>query len=217
MIRINLLPTAKKATRVGSPTQTSSVPWGVGAFIGVLLCAVVMLGIYFYYGTELDAAQSRNTTLQNRITELEAQSAGLEELRSQLEDSNRLLELVDELNRAKLGPTRVLMELSRILSENGGPTIDPREYERIRRENPLAGYNQSWDPKRLWLTSFEEENRSCRIKGVGKTNDDVAEFLRRLILSDVFEGVSAPRTEEIVDQESQLTLIGFDLTCRVVY
>jgi hypothetical protein len=53
--------------------------------------------------------------------------------------------------------------------------------------------------------------------GQGKTNEDVAEFLRRLALSEVFETVTLTKTEATEDNASGLSFIGFELTCRVRY
>ncbi len=128
-------------------------------------------------------------------------------------------EVVSELNRGRTGPTRAMMELSRILrtGEGAGPTIDPAALEALRRDNPLATFNRSWDSRRLWLTVFEEENRQCRIEGIGRSNEDVAEFLRRLQLSELFDQVTLQRTEAERDQISGLELIKFELRCQVTY
>ena len=70
---------------------------------------------------------------------------------------------------------------------------------------------------RLWLVRFEENNRECRIEGVGRTNEDVAEFLRRLQLSELFDNVTLQRTEAEEDSQSSFELIKFELRCRVTY
>ena len=80
-----------------------------------------------------------------------------------------------------------------------------------------ASWRLAWDSRRLWLTSFEEDNRICNIKGRGKTKEDVAEFLRRLSLSESFENVELQKTEATEDPETRLPLIGFELTCQVRY
>ncbi len=125
--------------------------------------------------------------------------------------------VVNDLTRARYGPTAVLMELSRILSAGGGPTVDPERLEEIRQQNPLAVYNATWDPHRLWLTELEEEDRTCTIKGIGKTNEDVAEFLRRLTLSERFEQIELVKTQGTEDPATRLPVISFHLTARVIY
>lgn len=216
MIRINLLPQAKKAARAPS-TPGSVQAWAIVYFVAALLWIIGLVGVYVYYDGVLSEQQSTNQALSMRIDQLRTKSAQLEDIRAEIAKSRELEDLVGELNRARMGPTRVMMELSQILSVEGGPTVDPQELEQLRRVNPLAGFNRSWDPRRLWLVSFEEDSRECRIQGVGKTNEDVAEFLRRLALSEVFERVTLTKTESAVDSETDLTFISFDLTCRVRY
>lgn len=217
MIRINLLPAAKKQTRGISTGGGSSTGWVVGYAATALITCVVLAVVYFGKESELEEQRARNTALEQQIAQLTAQSASIDEVRAQLARSQELEQVVAELQRARFGPTRVLMELSRILSAGGGPSIDPQRLEELRRGNPLAGFNRSWDTRRLWLTSFEEQNRHVRIRGIGKTNEDVAEFLRRLALSDSFHEVLLQKTEAVEDRETRLQLIAFELTATVRY
>jgi type IV pilus assembly protein PilN len=219
MIRINLLPQAKKAARAPAAAAApgSEQAWAVVYLVAMVLFSVGLAGIYVLYQGELEEQRTQNNNLDAQIQRLRERSAQLEETRAKLQASLELETLVAELDQIRQGPTRVLMELSKILSAGGGPTIDPQRLEELRRENPLAGYNRSWDPRRLWLTEFREENRDCRMTGQGKTNEDVAEFLRRLALSEVFETVTLTKTEATEDNASGLSFIGFELTCRVRY
>lgn len=218
MIRINLLPQARKAVR--APTAAAAPgggqAWAILYLVAFAVWGVALAGVYIVYAGKLEEQQRQNAALDGQIQQLLTKSAQLDQLRAELQASLRLEEVVAELNRARLGPTRAMMEVSKILSPGGGPTIDPQALEALRRENPLAGFNRSWDPRRLWLTEFREENRECRITGQGKTNEDVAELLRRLALSELFEQVTLTKTEA-VQQEGGLSFISFELTCRVRY
>ncbi len=216
MIRINLLPTTRKPTRT-TTSSGSGQAWAVAYLVTVVLWGVALGLFYFAASAKLDEQLRRNQALQTQITRIRSKSARLEEVKAKLEQSKTLEELVAELNRARTGPTRALMEVSKILAVSGGPTIDLAQLEKLRRDNPLAGFNRSWDVRRLWLTSFEEDQRECRISGKGKTNEDVAEFLRRLALSELFDKVTLERTEAVADQDTGLKLIGFELTCKVLY
>ncbi|NOY94305.1 MAG: PilN domain-containing protein [Deltaproteobacteria bacterium] len=216
MIRINLLPRAKKQSRAAGPSGSGQL-WA-GLYLGSLVLFGIGLGVvYSVYSGQLEAKKQRNSTLDRQIAEARQRSAGLEDLQAQMAASLSLEEVVGELNRARTGPVRVVMELSKILSRDRGPTIDPQALERLRQNNPLANFNRNWDVRRLWLTSFEEENRECRLVGLGRTNEDVAEFLQRLSLSELFENVTLQKTESATDEETGLSLIGFELTARVRY
>ncbi len=218
MVRINLLPNSRKQSRAsGGGGDGSATPWIIAylaaAFVTILVCAL----LYFNGTSALDEQRAQNTALQAEITAMEGQSANIDVVRAELAQSQDLETVVGDLQRARFGPTRVLMEMSRILSASGGPTVDPERLEAIRRDNPLAGFNPAWDTRRLWLTSFNEEDRHVEIHGLGKTNEDVAEFLRRLSLSDSFGDVTLTKTEATVDPASHLDLISFELSCSVVY
>ncbi|MEM7137203.1 MAG: PilN domain-containing protein [Myxococcota bacterium] len=223
MVRINLLPTDKKrrARRAAaSPMPSSDLSLGMWGAVygGAIAIWLAVLGVlYFVQSADLGTLAEENKTLEARRNELQGKTSGLAEVEGRLEKSRRLEQVVQELERARRGPTRAVMELSRVLSDPGGPTINPEELERMRQDNPLAGYNESWDVRRLWLTRFEEIERECKIEGMGRSNEDVAEFLRRLTLSEIYEDVTLQRTRSALDPETGLQTVGFDITCRVKY
>ena len=217
MIRINLLPASKKAQRATSTSTGGTSVW-VAVYAGTaLVTAIVCTLVYFGKLNEISEQQARNQALSTTIAEVTAQSASIEDVRGAIARSRELEEVVAELQRARFGPTRVLMELSRILSVGGGPSIDSRRLEELRRTNPLAGFNRSWDVRRLWITSFIEEEREVHIRGVGRTNEDVAEFLHRLSLSESFAEIRLDKTEATEDTDTHLAVIGFELTAQVRY
>ena len=223
MIRINLLPTdKKKRTRrmAPSPLPTGDLNLGTWGMVygGAIAVWLVVLGVlYFAQSGEMDTIAQENKTLEARRDELTRKTKGLAEVEGRLEKSRRLEKVVQDLERARRGPTRAVMELSRVLSSPGGPTINPAELERMRLENPLAGFNESWDVRRLWISRFEEIERDCKITGMGRSNEDVAEFLRRLTLSEIYDGVTLQRTRAATDSQTGLTMVGFDITCKVKY
>lgn len=216
MIRINLLPGARRQAKAGAAAGGSQL-WLIGYLVAAALMGVVLLFVYLDRKRDLNDQQAINRALTREIRELESQSANIEQVRADLERSRQLEAVVSDLQRARYGPTAVLMELSRILSRGGGPTIDPERLEVIRQVNPTATFNTSWDPQRLWMTEFTESDRTCTIKGVGRTNQDVAEFLQRLTLSETFEQVELVKTQGVEDQLTHLPVIQFELTCRVIY
>lgn len=217
MIRINLLPQAKKSAARAPSASGGGAAWGLVYFAAVLMLMVALGIVWYVKKNQLTEQQQANEDLQQRIEQIKQKSARLEQVKSQLEQSRRLEEVVAELNKARTGPTRMLMEMSKILSDAEGPTIDPQDLEECRRVNPLCGFNRSWDVRRLWVTEFHEDNRQFTVRGRGKTNEDVAEFHQRLRLSELFENVALTKTEAVTDDETRLGLIGFELTGRVRY
>ncbi|MEM1416625.1 MAG: PilN domain-containing protein [Myxococcota bacterium] len=215
MIRINLLPQAKKATRSAGPSGSSQT-WA-GIYLAALVAWVLVLGVvYFVYDGDLQEQQQANRVLQGQIDQLRTKSARLDEVRAQLEQSYALERVVEELNAGRTGPTRVMIEVAKILSQGGGPTIDAAELEALRADNPLAGFTRGWDVRRLWLTAFEEEEREVRIEGIGRSNEDVAELLKRLTLSELFTDVLLQQTQS-TDGRDGPAFIEFELYCKVSY
>ena len=90
-----------------------------------------------------------------------------------------------------------------------GPTTDRDKLEQLRRDNPSEAYNQNWDPRRLWLTGYQESDRVVKFSGFARDGEDVSEFERRLRLSDFFDEASssldAP-TERLVQRALQTVL-----------
>lgn len=219
MIRINLLPGAKKGARAGGGGGGGG---GMQGWIAAYVAAVVITGFalggaFWLTRSELVEKEARNADSQRKITEAKKRVGDVEGLKAKLKRSQDLETVVADLQKARLGPTRMLMEISKILSVGGGPTIDPERLATLRRTNPLAGSNPGWDPRRLWVTEFTETDLVCEIKGVGKTNADVAEFFERLNLSDSFESVQLTKTERVLDEKTLLPLIQFEFDCRVRY
>jgi len=216
MIRINLLPQSKRPARMAQAAPQGQ-GWLVAYALGTVAWLALLAVLYVSYSDRLEDQQKRNAYIVGHVERLKASSGDLEGLKAKLDRSLQLEEVVQKLQQARLGPTRVLRELIRVLSLNGKPTTDPERLERLRQENPLAGFSSSWDVRRLWLYAFEEENRDCKIRGFGKTNEDVAEFLRRLAISDFFENVTLEKTEAKISEALKASVIDFLLSCKVRY
>ena len=80
----------------------------------------------------------------------------------------------------------MMRELSDILTPGKGPTFNKEQYEEEIKRNPNAGFNPNWDTRRAWLISYAEKNHAVKIKGGAKSDEDVAEFLKRLKVSAFF-------------------------------
>ncbi len=213
MIRINLLPEAKRQVSTGGRFQL----WGVINLLSTFAWCAILFLVYLSYNTDLEEQLAANGELERQIEKAQAQSANIGEVEAQLATSKQLEEVVNGLQAARSGPARILMELSKILSSGRGPSIDPDRLRALQRDNPLTTHNPNWDIRRLWLQSFTETNRSCKMDGFAKTNEDVAEFLRRLALSDVFEQVTLQSTSAAMDTTSDLPIVRFSLSCGVKY
>ncbi len=219
MIRVNLLPTAAKKTGRSKAVTAGGggAGWAVAYFIVAAGWIAALAVLYIATSGQVEEQQAQNARVTQHIERLRSKAGDIDALKKELGERQELAEVVDRLQRAKLGPTRIVKELTRVLSVGGMPTVDPGKLEKMREDNPLAGFNTSWDVRRLWLLSFEEEGRECKIRGRGRTNEDVAEFLRRLHVSEYFTDVTLEKTEAEIDEQSGLSVIEFLLSCKVRY
>jgi type IV pilus assembly protein PilN len=213
MIRINLLPQAKRQTG-GS---VGLAVWGYAYLVSAVVWCIALAFVYFSLNSDLDQALAQNKEIERQITKIKQESGNLEEFQKQLDKSKQLEDVVKGLLAARSGPARMLLELSSILSPGRGPTVDPKKLEALRKVNPDANFTPGWDTTRLWIDGFEEKEGKCEITGTARNNEDIAEFLRRLTLSEVFENVVLVRTGAAKSKAKDVALVAFELTCAVRY
>jgi len=140
VIRINLLPQKRRTQR----TEGGQL-WAV---VVVLLVALEAVGFFIYHGTkkeELTLERRKNSELEEQINQSKNSVKSHSDVKAQLERLRAREDAISKLQNARTGPTAVLLELARLLTPGRGPSIDPDRLNQLRRENPLAVYNPSWD------------------------------------------------------------------------
>ncbi len=215
MIRINLLPQAKRQSGEG----VGLAVWGYAYLLATAVWCIALAFVYFSLSSDRDQALAQNKEIERQIKKIKDESGDLEKLQKELDQSKQLEGVVKDLLAARAGPARMLLELSAILSPGRGPTVDPKKLEELRKVNPDANFTPGWDTNRLWIDGFNEEQGRCEMTGAGRNNEDIAEFLRRLTLSEVFDNVVLVRTGAAAASKKagNVALVGFELTCKVRY
>ena len=215
MIRINLLPQAKRQAGEG----VGLAVWGYAYLVATAVWCIALAFVYFSLSSDYDQALAQNAEIERQIKKIKDESGDLEKLQKDLDQSKQLEGVVKDLLAARAGPSRMLLELSAILSPGRGPTVDPKKLEELRKVNPDANFTPGWDTNRLWIDGFNEEQGKCEMTGAGRNNEDIAEFLRRLTLSEVFDNVVLVRTGAAAANKKtgNVALVGFELTCKVRY
>lgn len=216
MIRINLLPTRDAPRRQAALVQL--------AVFGVVLVAAAA-AIFTLDTIQRDrvASQQRaNSVVENRIERIRRQIQDHDEIRSRIEEIESKQAVIDQLLAGRTGPTFVLIELAKVLSRNGSPTIEHDRYMGIVRRSPGQAYDPNWDGRRLWLRAFREEDRGVELRGDALSHEDVAELLRRLTLSDYFHEVTLVTTQmargvSSPSAASAAGVISFEIRCRLRY
>ena len=179
-----------------------------------------MLGLFFFHNAkqnELKSAQTDNQKIQSQIDDIKKTTSNHADIKAQLAELRDREDAIGKLQSARTGPTATLLELSKILTTGHGPTTDRDRIEQLKRDNPSAVPNPNWDPRRLWLTKYSEVDRSVKIEGLARDGEDVAEFLRRLSLSDYFYKVRPLPASEVADKDTKINLKQFAIQAKVRY
>jgi len=203
MIKINLLPPRKKKALVAGQRHMLVILAALG------LECLALAWIYSERNTLLEQQESINTAKRKEVTRLKEEIGDLEKLKAERTELQKQQEILDSLESARSGPVRVLNELAFLLS----PTISEKGQVELLRRN----LNTTWDPRRVSLSDFREKDREVHITGFAKTNDDVAEFMKRLGSSIHFKDVQLNFTRSAKKAELLVPVVSFDINCRISY
>jgi type IV pilus assembly protein PilN len=211
MIRINLLPVKATKRREQGVRQL---------IIGSAALSLALVAIIIFHGTQISAInqlRADNQASARAIAQLKAEIGDYEIVKAQREDLIRQRDAIKRLQANRSGPVWLMRELSDILTKGKGPTFNKEQYEEQLRRDPSAGFNPNWEPRRVWLLSYEEKSHSVKLHGAAKSDEDVAEFLKRLKQSAFFSEVYWQQTQPQVDTRLNVAFVSFDVTCRVNY
>lgn len=210
MMRINLIRQRRQKRRDAG--ERALVIMGAA----VLAAVAGMVMVEMRASAELKELVRGNVTIKDEIERLKTELGDYDKIKEQRQDLLKQAKVLEALREGRSGPIHLMRELSEILTTHKGPTFDRVTYEEKLRRDPNIGFNAGWDPRRLWIESFEESQRKVRIRGVARTNEDVAEFLKRLQLSVFFSDV-APESTTQVGETGGSKYVNFNLVARVVY
>jgi type IV pilus assembly protein PilN len=209
VIRINLLPIRKVKKAEASQREF--------LYLGVAILAVVggVIFMHLQAASQLEEIRRRNTILQADVARLKKEIGDYDKIRAQREELLRQRKTIQALDAGRTGPVYLLREMSEILSPGKGPTFDRVTYEETLRRDPNAGFNASWDPRRVWLDGYSEDQKQMRLRGAAKSNEDVAEFLKRLNSSVFFSDVNLDSTSQV--SAHGIKYVTFGLSAKVIY
>ena len=224
MIRINLMPQKRPMRRRGEAPGAGdgggggeSQAWLAFVLGAVLLEVIVLLFVYKTKQDQLTQVQKHNQELTANIDSIKREISNHAEIKTQLKELRDREEAIQKLQSARTGPTATMLELSRIMTPGRGPTVDRDKLEQLKRDNPSSVPNPNWDPRRLWLSSYREGDRTVKVAGLARDGEDVSEFLRRLSLSDYFYEVKLLPATKQVDPLTKLELVKFEMSAKVRY
>ena len=217
MIRINLIAARKVKRRDAGEKQL--------AFMGVSVLGAIAAMVFAYLSSQgrLDEITRDNDAVRADIDRMKAELGDYDKIKDQRQDLLKQQKTIQALQAGRTGPLYLMRELSEILTTGKGPTFDRASYEDRLKRDPNIGFNTSWDTRRVWLDSFEEAQGKVRIRGSAKTNEDVAEFLKRLQLSIFFSDVTPESTTQVSENTpgniASLSVkhVSFNLTAKAIY
>jgi type IV pilus assembly protein PilN len=211
MIKINLLPVKAAKRRADGQKQL---------LIGAVVVTVTVVAIIFFHGAtaaRLDNERAENVRLEQAIAKLKAEIGNYDVIKAQREELIKQREAIKKLQANRSGPVWMMRELSDILTNGKGPTINKEAYEEQLKRDANAGFNPNWDARRVWLLDYSERAQQVSFKGAAKSDEDVAEFLKRLKQSAFFSDVYWQQTQPQFDQKLNVAFVTFDVKCRVNY
>jgi type IV pilus assembly protein PilN len=216
VVRVNLLPDKRQAARRMVATEPTQL-WlfgVIGAFVGTV---IVCLFVQKLKQDQLRDILVENGRIQGQIDAIKKQTANHPEIKAKLKELRDREEAIQKLQAARTGPTSTLLELAHVLTPGRGPTTDSDRLEQLKRDNPAEAYNANWDPRRLWLTAYQETDRRVKLGGLARDGEDVSELERRLKSSDYFADVKLLPGTKVTDSASHQELFRFELSAKVRY
>lgn len=211
MIKINLLPVKAAKRREQGQRQL---------LIGVVAVTLATVGLIVFHSAEaasVDELRVSNRTLQGAIENLKREVGDYDAVKQQRDDLLRQREAIRRLQANRSGPVWMMRELSDILTKGKGPTFDKEAYEEQLKRDPNAGVNPNWDPKRVWVISYEEKQHVVKMKCAAKSGDDVAQFTKRMKQSPFFSNVYWKETQPLFDSKLNVSYVIFEVNCQVNY
>jgi type IV pilus assembly protein PilN len=216
VVRVNLLPDKRQAARRTASTEPNQL-WVLGVLGAFVATVIVCLFVQKLKQDQLRDILADNGRIQGQIDAIKKQTADHPEIQAKLKELRDREEAIQKLQAARSGPTSTLLELANVLTMGRGPTTDRDKIEQLKRDNPSQVYNANWDPRRLWLTSYQETDRTVKLAGLARDGEDVSELERRLKASDFFAEVKLLPGAKVVDPQSRQELFRFELSAKVRY
>jgi type IV pilus assembly protein PilN len=160
MIRINLLPVKELKAEVVRRRELM-----IGG-VSLALTGVLILGVYGYQWRQASAVEKELDELRKELQVLNVKAKDVAELQRKIKEFEGKNKVIDDINKKKAGPVRVMESLA------------------------IA------TPSALWLTEFKEIGGNLTITGVAVDNQTIAEFLKALASYAYFNNTDLVETTQ---------------------
>ena len=211
MMRINLSPDRKVKRRASKGEQSLLL----GLLAVVAAGALVFLLIHRPLANDIEEQEKANQQLRQTNSQIADQTKNLAQMRQDVQTAKQQEAAIDRLNAARAVPSWMLYELSQILTTGGNPAIT-EEMRKEMENNPNRRYQEGWDPKHVWVTSFEEKDGKFKLEGGSQADSDMTQLALRLQASMFFDDV-IPEGGGEVKATGGISYYKFTITGQVRY
>ena len=219
MIKINLLPQKRAKMRAAASKEPSSKQLFVG--IGALAAAglLIFIAVDKPKRDRLNELSNANGELAKSINDKKTDLVGYPELQKNEKDAIARAQEINRLIAAKVVPAHLLQELGKILTPAQRPTMTSDMLVRTVGDNPDPNkqFDLTWDPSRVWLSSFSDTAGAFKLEGGAQASTDVTQLSKRLAASVHFPQVDGISSEPVTDRENNLNYVKFTITGKVAY
>lgn len=168
MIRINLLP-VKAAHRMSVGIRQL-----VLMVVVVVAVLVVMVGYNIKLSMDIGKKEEDIARISAEITRLEDLIGEVNELESDKKRLLKQLSVIQQLEKGKTGPVRMLDALATVI------------------------------PKRIWIENMSVKSGALVLNGIGVENADISDFMSALEGSPLFSGVRLDHSTKASKQGQQV-------------
>jgi type IV pilus assembly protein PilN len=160
MIRINLLPVKELKAEVIRRRELM-----IGG-VSLALTGALILGVFAYQWRQASAVERELDELRKELQVLNVKAKDVAELQRKIKEFEGKNKVIDDINKKKSGPVRVMESLA------------------------------AATPSALWLTEFKEIGGNLTITGVAVDNQTIAEFLKALASYAYFNNTELVETTQ---------------------
>ncbi len=167
MIRINLLPFRSTRKKENIRRQLSIF------LLSLILAVVAIFGVNLLLSSQVDDLSRRITTTQEELGKYEKINKEIEEIKKKLDNLNKKMAVIRDLEANRYEPVRLLDTLSQVIIE-----------------------------KRMWYTALDMKSDLVNISGIAMDDKTVADFMLRLEGSGLFSTVNLKTLKQVQVQKT---------------
>lgn len=221
MIKINLLNQRKARGRGRARGRAAAGP-PAPVMLFILFGAAAAAGIVYFavhrpLASERDDLHDKSKNLVAENSKLKEKTRNSRSIRAAFESELARQQATQRLKKARVSPAWMLWELGNVLTPGKHPQVTP-DMQTELKDNPNRPWQDGWDPKHVWITSFQEKSGRFTMRGGAQSKGDVIELGLRLRASMFFgKNVSPTQTDDVSDKDTGITYHRFAIEGSVNY